>query len=185
MGLFNRNNNNRNMNSSQRNRSNTNTHGYTSPQNTYSKGRQYSQNSSQQLKDYGPYPFAINIDQATKSNTNFRTALWTGPHMQLTLMSLLPGEDIGLESHPNVDQFIRIEDGKGMLMMGKDKDAPTLQQAVSDGYAFIIPAGTWHNLTNIGQTPLKLYSIYAPPQHPFGTVHQTKAIAEEEEHPNN
>lgn len=69
-----------------------------------------------------------------------------------------------------------------MLMMGKDKDAPTLQQAMSDGYVFIVPASTWHNLTNIGQTPLKLYSIYAPPQHPFGSVHQTKAIAEEE-HP--
>ena len=182
MGLFNRYNNNRNMNSSQRNHFNTNTHGYIPPQRNYYKGRQYSQNSSQQLKDYGPYPFAINIEQATKSNNAFRTTLWTGQHMQLTLMSLLPGEDIGLERHPNVDQFIRIEQGTGMIRMGENKDTPTLQQTVSDGYAFIIPAGTWHNLTNIGQTPLKLYSIYAPPQHPFGTVHQTKAIAEKEDH---
>lgn len=182
MGLFNRNNNNRSINSSQKNHSNVNTHGYIPSQHTYYKGRQYSKNSSQQLKDYGPYPFAINIEQATKSNNAFRTALWTGQHMQLTLMSLLPGEDIGLEMHHDVDQFIRIEEGKGMLMMGENKNAPTLQQAVSEDYAFIIPAGTWHNLTNIGQTPLKLYSIYAPPQHLLGTVHQTKAIAEELEH---
>ncbi len=171
-----------NTNASQNNRSNSNHNGYSLPPRTQYKGRQYSPNSSGQLKDYGPNPFVIDIEEATENNNAFRRALWTGPSMQLTLMSLLPGEDIGLEIHPNVDQFVRIEEGKGMLMMGANKDTLTLQQPVSDGYAFIIPAGTWHNLINIGQTPLKLYSIYAPSKHPFGTVHETKAIAEQEEH---
>ncbi|MHC1746799.1 MAG: cupin domain-containing protein [Cellulosilyticaceae bacterium] len=160
---------------------NPNQQGYTFPCVNNYRGRQYSQNSSQQIKDYGPYPFAVNIEEVTKSNNAFRTVLWTGEFMQLTLMNLLPGEDIGLELHSDVDQFVRIEQGKGILMMGDSKDTPNFQQTVFDNYAFIIPAGKWHNLINIGSTPLKLYSIYAPPQHPFGTVHETKAIAEKAE----
>ncbi|WP_330597630.1 cupin domain-containing protein [Zhenhengia yiwuensis] len=136
---------------------------------------------TERLKDYGPYPFAINIEQATKSNNNFRTALWSGPYLQLTLMSLLPGEDIGLEMHSDVDQFIRLEQGQGLVMMGTHKDIPSFQQPVFADDAFIIPAGTWHNLINTGSVPLKLYSIYAPPNHPHGTVHVTKADAELEE----
>lgn len=157
--------------------------GYKVPYANGYRGRQYSRNASEKIKDYGPYPFVVNIDTITKSNNTFRTALWTGEHMQLTLMSLLPGEDIGLEMHSDLDQFIRVEEGRGLLMMGDNKDAPSFQQTVYDDYAFIIPAGTWHNLTNIGPRPLKLYSIYAPVQHPFGTVHETKAEAEAaEEH---
>ena len=139
--------------------------------------RNYSQ-PTQQIKDYGPYPFAVNIENITKSNNTFRTALWTGENMQLTLMSLMPGEDIGLERHDNLDQFIRIEQGKGLVVMGDNKTTPNFQQTVMNDYAFIIPAGKWHNLINIGNVPLKLYSIYAPVQHPFGTVHETKADAE-------
>lgn len=130
------------------------------------------------FSDYGPEPFVINIDKATKQNNTFRTALWTGEHLQLTLMSINVGEDIGLENHPNLDQFIRIEQGKGLVKMGQEKDNLNYQRRVSDGYAFIIPAGTWHNLENTGGVPLKLYSIYAPPQHPKGSVHRTKADAE-------
>lgn len=130
------------------------------------------------LTDYGPDPFVINIDQATKQNSTFRTALWTGNHLQLTLMSINPGEDIGLEIHPNVDQFLRVEQGQGLIKMGQSKDNLDFQRRVGDGYAIIIPAGTWHNLFNTGSVPLKLYSIYAPPQHPKGTVHRTKADAE-------
>lgn len=152
--------------------------GYNVPYTNHYKGRQYPSNNAQQIRDYGPYPFAVNIEDITKNNNSFRTALWTGDFLQLTLMSLLPGEDIGLEMHPDVDQFIRIEEGRGLVMMGDDKDSPNFQQTVSDDYAFIIPAGKWHNLTNTGSRPLKLYSIYAPPQHPFGTVHQTKEDAE-------
>ncbi len=130
------------------------------------------------LKDYGPNPFVVNIDEATRQNNTFRTALWTGNHLQLTLMSINAGEDIGLEMHPNVDQFIRIEEGRGLVKMGDSKDRLDFQANVCDDYAFIIPAGKWHNLINTGNVPLKVYSIYAPPQHPHGTVHATKAIAE-------
>lgn len=134
------------------------------------------------LQDYGPNPYVVDINQATLQNDTFRTALWTGSHFQITLMSLNPGEDIGLEMHPDVDQFLRIEQGEGIVQMGDKADNLTLQQKVYDDYSIVIPAGTWHNLTNTGNTDLKLYSIYAPPNHPFGTVHATKADAEAEEH---
>lgn len=135
-----------------------------------------------ELKDYGPQPFVINIDEATKQNDNYRTALWTGEHLQLTLMSIPVGGDIGLEMHPDVDQFIRIEEGQGLVQMGKKEDALDFQENVYDNYAFFIPVGTWHNLINTGREPIKLYSIYAPPQHPFGTVHVTKEDAQLQEH---
>lgn len=130
------------------------------------------------LKDYGPEPFVVNIQEATKQNNNFRTALWTGSHLQLTLMSINVGENIGLEIHPSIDQFIRIEEGQGLVKMGDRKDRLDFQEKVYDDFAIIIPAGKWHNIINTGNKPLKLYSIYAPPQHPKGTVHETKAIAE-------
>lgn len=130
------------------------------------------------LKDYGPEPFVVNIDEATKQNNTFRTALWTGTHLQLTLMSINVGENIGLEIHPDLDQFLRIEEGEGLVKMGDRKDRLYFQEKVYDDFAIIIPAGKWHNIINTGNKPLKLYSIYAPPQHPKGTVHETKAIAE-------
>lgn len=130
-----------------------------------------------ELMDYGPQPYAVNIRDAALQNNTFRTALWTGNHLQVTLMSLNPGEDIGLEIHPELDQFIRIEQGEGLVMMGDKQYNLDFQRMVHDDFAFIIPAGTWHNLINTGSVPLKLYSIYAPPQHPHGTVHTTKADA--------
>ena len=130
------------------------------------------------VTDYGPDPFVVDITKATVHNNTFRTALWTGDHLQLTLMSIPVGEDIGLEAHPDVDQFIRIEEGQGLVQMGNSRDNLYLRQPVFDDYAIVIPAGTWHNLTNTGNKPLKLYSIYAPPNHPWGTIHRTKAIAE-------
>jgi len=138
------------------------------------------ENGFEELMDYGPNPFVININEATMQNDNYRTSLWTGEHMQLTLMSLSVGEDIGLEMHPDVDQFIRIEEGQGVIQMGDREDSFNFEEMVYDDFIFIIPAGKWHNLTNIGNTPLKLYSIYAPPAHPHGTVHETKAEAEAE-----
>jgi len=133
------------------------------------------------LKDYGPKPFVVDIEEATKQNKNYRTALWTGSNMQVTVMSLQVGEDIGLELHPDVDQFLRIEQGQGVVKMGPSKDNLNFQSNVYEDFAILVPAGTWHNLTNTGNEPLKLYTIYAPPNHPFGTVHVTKtnAIAEE------
>lgn len=138
-------------------------------------------NNMLDITDYGPEPFVVNIDKATMQNQNYRTALWTGEYLQLTLMSINVGGDIGLEMHPNVDQFIRIEDGYGLIKMGSEKDKLNYQREINGNYAVVIPAGTWHNLINVGNRPLKLYSIYAPPQHPFGTIHETKRIAEEEE----
>ena len=153
-----------------------NTHRYNSP-----ASNQY---THPYIKDYGPEPFVINITKATKQNNNYRTALWTGCHLQVTLMCIRVGEDIGLEIHPDLDQFIRIEQGQGLVMMGNRRDRLNFQEKVCDDYAIVIPAGTWHNLINTGNIPLKLYSIYAPPQHPRGTVHETKADAQaaEENH---
>ena len=132
-----------------------------------------------QLKDYGGHPLVVNIDRFAKANTNFRTALWTGKHLQLTLMSIPVGTDIGVEMHPDLDQFLRIEDGCAMIMMGENEYELNYRKKVNGDYAILVPAGTWHNIINTGNRPLKIYSIYAPPQHPFGTVHKTKADAEE------
>jgi mannose-6-phosphate isomerase-like protein (cupin superfamily) len=134
------------------------------------------------LKDYGPLPLVLNIEKATRQNNTFRTALWTGNHLQLTLMSINAGEEIGVENHPNLDQFLRIEQGKGLVKMGYSCDNMNMQANVSADDAIIVPAGTWHNLINTGNIPLKLYSIYTPPQHPKGTVHRTKADAMADEH---
>lgn len=90
------------------------------------------------------------------------------------------GESIGLEIHPDTDQFLRLEQGEVLVQMGKDKNNLSFQKRVSNNFAFVVPAGTWHNLINIGNIPIKLYSIYAPPKHPRGTVHLTKADAEHE-----
>ena len=130
------------------------------------------------IRDYGGEPFVFNIDHATNMNKNFRTALWTGRDMQLTLMSIPKRGEIGVEMHDDVDQFIRVERGRAMVYMGSDQT--TLQEVgcIDGNYAILIPAGTWHNVVNIGNSPLKLYSLYAPTKHPFGTVHQTKEDAE-------
>ena len=130
-----------------------------------------------EIMDYGPEPFVVNISDLTEQNDTFRTALWTGDHLQLTLMSIDVNDDIGLESHPNVDQFLRVEDGEGIVLMGDEKDNLDFQERVYEDSAIIIPAGKWHNIINTGDTPLKVYSIYAPPQHPRGTVHETKQDA--------
>lgn len=133
------------------------------------------------FKDYGAEPFVFDIEAYTKQNNNFRTTLWTGKNMQMTLMSLKPGEEIGLEQHNELDQFIRVEEGTGTVYMGDTRDALTFQKKVEDDFAFFIPAGKWHNLVNTGDKTLKLYSIYAPVEHPHGTVHADKAAAEEAE----
>lgn len=129
------------------------------------------------VTDYGPRPIVFNIEELTKMNDNFRTTVWTGTYLQLTFMSLDPGEEIGQEIHRNLDQFIRIEEGQGVVLMGHRRDGMPYQEEIYDDTAIIIPAGTWHNLINTGKRPLKLYSIYAPPQHPKGTIHRTRQEA--------
>lgn len=138
-------------------------------------------NRHPEIRDFGPEPFIFNIDHATNMNQNFRTTLWTGDYMQLTLMSIPVGGDIGAEVHPNTDQFIRIERGCAKVYLGNSKNSMCEKACVDGNYAIIIPAGTWHNVVNVGNHPLKLYSVYAPPKHPFGTVHKTKEDAECEE----
>ncbi|WP_245843859.1 cupin domain-containing protein [Oceanobacillus rekensis] len=134
------------------------------------------------LQDYGRQSYVVNIEDAAKQNNTFRTALWTGNHLQVTLMSIGVGEDIGLEVHPTTDQFLRVEEGQGVVQMGDSRDYLDFRARIFDNYAIMVPAGKWHNLTNTGDKPLKLYTIYAPPEHPFGTVHETKADAMAAEH---
>ena len=135
-----------------------------------------------EIRDYGCEPFIFNINHATNMNKNFRTTLWTGRDMQLTLMSIPVHGDIGIEMHDDVDRFIRIESGRAKVYMGSCRNNLKEQACVDGNYAIIIPAGTWHNIVNVGNRPLKLYSLYAHPKHPFGTVHQTQADAEHEGH---
>ena len=117
------------------------------------------------------------IERATLENENFRTVLHTGEHVQLTVMQLLPGEDIGRERHPHTDQFLRIESGTGRVEFGRNEDAVDETHDVEEDWAIVVPAGVWHNVVNTGNGDLKLYSLYAPPEHPDGTVHRTKADA--------
>ncbi len=131
-----------------------------------------------EIRDYGGEPFIFNIHHATEMNKNFRTTLWTGRDMQLTLMSIPVNSDIGIEMHSDVDQFIRVESGRAKIYMGSCRNNLSEMGSVDGNYAIIIPACTWHNIVNVGNRPLKLYSLYAPPQHPFGTVHRTKEDAE-------
>ena len=134
------------------------------------------------IRDYGCEPFICNINHATSMNENFRTTLWTGRDMQFTLMSIPVCGDIGVEMHSDVDQFIRVESGHARVYMGRCRNDLQEMACVDRNYAILIPAGTWHNIVNVGGCPLKLYSLYAPPQHPFGTVHGTKEDAEHEGH---
>ncbi|MBR7100504.1 MAG: cupin domain-containing protein [Clostridia bacterium] len=124
--------------------------------------------------DLGNTPALINISKQTCKNTYFRRALWTGDFLQLTVMSIPAGGEIGLEIHGDTDQFIRIEYGIASVYMGKTKQDVQFCGKVNSDYAVLIPAGTWHNIINETNLPLKVYSIYAPPHHPTGTVHKTK-----------
>jgi mannose-6-phosphate isomerase-like protein (cupin superfamily) len=118
------------------------------------------------------------IERTTLENETYRTVIHTGEHTQLTVMRLAPGEDIGREAHPHLDQFLRIESGTGQVEFGRSEDRVDETHDVEDDWAIIVPAGVWHNVVNTGDRDLKLYSLYAPPEHPDGTVHRTKADAE-------
>jgi mannose-6-phosphate isomerase-like protein (cupin superfamily) len=122
-------------------------------------------------------PYCDNIEKLTIENVNFRRVLYTAPHSQLVLMSLLPGEEIGAETHHKVDQFFRFEAGEGKAVID-GKEYP-----LKDGTALLVPAGSEHNIINTGSKPMKLYTVYAPANHIDGRVHKTKAdaIADEED----
>lgn len=134
------------------------------------------------LKDYGNKPTVLDIEAYTTANTNFRTALWTGTNLQVTLMSIPVGGDVGLELHADIDQFLRVEEGTAKVLMGDAEDALTFAETVGEDFAIFVPAGKWHNIVNIGDKPLKIYSIYAPVEHPHGTIHKTQKEAIEAEH---
>ncbi|NLG72688.1 MAG: cupin domain-containing protein [Chloroflexi bacterium] len=120
--------------------------------------------------------FHTNIEQKSLENEYFRVVLFTAPHSQLVLMALKPGEEIGVETHDDIDQFIRVESGQGKAVLN-GKEYP-----LEDGSAVVIPAGTEHNVINTSSSEsLKLYTIYSPPEHPDGIVHKTKAEADEYE----
>ena len=112
------------------------------------------------------------IEQQTKGNSDFRRVLYTGKHLQLVLMSLKPGEEIGAEVHPDNDQFFRVDSGSGVVTIDGTNSK------ISDGFAVVVPAGARHNIKNDGDEPLKLYTLYGPPDHKDKTVHRTKADAE-------
>lgn len=124
------------------------------------------------------------IERQTLENEAFRAVVFTGEHAQLTVMRLRPGEDIGQEAHPHLDQFIRIEAGRGRVELGRTEEAVDEAHEVQDDWAIVIPAGVWHNVVNTGSDDLKLYSLYAPPEHPPETLHRAKADAEAAEHSN-
>ena len=128
--------------------------------------------------DLGNQPVVVNIDKETKCNNNYRKSIWTGEHLQVTVMSIIPGGEIGLELHENLDQFLRVEYAVASVYMGKTKPDVKFFGNANDNYAIIIPAGTWHNIINEQNIPLKMYSVYAPPKHPIGTVHKTKFEAD-------
>lgn len=120
--------------------------------------------------------YIVNIEKATKENNNFRKVLYTAKHSQLVVMSLRPKEDIGEEAHQELDQFIRIEEGEGLIVIDG------IEHRVADDFAAVIPAGARHNVINTSDRPMKLYTVYSPPEHRDGVVHQTKneAMADDE-----
>jgi mannose-6-phosphate isomerase-like protein (cupin superfamily) len=116
--------------------------------------------------------YLTNIEKKSLENEYFREVLFTGPHSQLVVMSIAPDEDIGMETHKDVDQFIRVESGIGKAILDGE------EHNLEDGSAVVIPAGTQHNIVNSSRSkPLKLYTIYSPPEHPHGTIHKNKAEA--------
>lgn len=123
--------------------------------------------------------FSADLEAQTLHNSDYRRVLYTGPHCQLVLMTLDPGQEIGLERHPHGDQFIRVEAGRGLALIDGE------EHRLFDGAAVIIPAGAQHNVINTSlDEPLRLYTVYAPPEHAAGTVHRTKEQADfEESHP--
>ncbi|MFC8502886.1 cupin domain-containing protein [Pedococcus sp. NPDC057267] len=133
------------------------------------------------MEDIGPAPQSFDLETATVENDTYRTVAWSGTYLQLTLMSIPVGEDIGLEAHPDTDQFLRLDQGRGRVQMGPARDRLDFERDVEDGWAVMVPAGTWHNITNTGDEPMRLYAVYAPVHHAAGRVHPTARDAEADE----
>lgn len=132
-------------------------------------------NKHHPFMDYGGAPLVLNLAAAAEKNQYFRQALYTGEHLQLTVMTIPVGEEIGIETHEQLDQMLRVESGTALVRVGDDEERLRDVRRIGAGYVLIVPAGTYHNILNVGREPLKLSSVYAPPAHPKGTVHKTKA----------
>ena len=133
------------------------------------------------IVDNGPQPNAFDIETATRENENYRTTAWTGKYLQVTLMSIPVGSSIGLEAHPDTDQFLRLDAGQGRCVMGRAEDELTFEQEVTDGWSVQVPAGTWHDIINTGDEPMQVYAVYAPSHHAQGIVQATAEYAEKDE----
>ncbi len=131
------------------------------------------------LKDYGPDQVELPIEKLAMLNNNYRKAIWTGNNLQITLMSLKPNEDIGLEMHGSIDQLLFVVKGRAGVYSGKTEGEVGFKNFVDSGDLITLPAGTWHNVVNKGFSNLKLISVYAPVKHPFGVEQKTKEDQEE------
>lgn len=129
------------------------------------------------IADIGPKPQSFDLEHATQDNSNYRAVAWSGRYLQLTLMSIPVAGDIGLEMHAETDQFLRLDAGRGLVEMGPSRDELTFRSEVSDGWCIMVPAGTWHNITNTGDEPMQVYAIYAPAHHAPGKIQATAAEA--------
>ena len=129
------------------------------------------------IMDIGPQPQSLDLEKSTRENTDYRSVVWSGRYLQVTLMSIPVGSDIGLEMHPETDQFLRLDAGRGRVQIGSAKDQLAFEKEVSDGWCILVPAGSWHNVTNIGDEPMQIYAIYAPAHHKPGKIHQMASDA--------
>ncbi len=133
--------------------------------------------TTDRIEDIGPQPQSFDIERATTHNEDYRSVAWSGRYLQVTLMSIPVGGDIGLEAHPETDQFLRVEAGIGRAQMGEAKDKLDFEREVCDGWCVLVPAGMWHNITNTGTEPMQVYAIYAPAHHTPNKVQSTAAVA--------
>lgn len=131
-------------------------------------------NHDQCSADEGPNPSVINIEQSAGCNMYFRKAVWTGCYAQMTLMCIPVCGNVGMEIHEDTDQFVRVEHGRGLVKMGFCQCDMECERQIGKGDVVFVPAGTWHDIVNVGRCPLKLSSVYSPAHHPKGTIQQTK-----------
>lgn len=139
--------------------------------------REASEKMNGRQRDCGPGPCVIRVEECAMTNRDFRRAVWTGCRMQMTLMCIPPCGEVGVEMHEDTDQLIRVEQGDALVVLGRGRCCMEKQSRLFQGEAVFVPAGTWHNIVNVGDCPLKLSSVYAPPHHPAGTVHHTREDA--------
>jgi mannose-6-phosphate isomerase-like protein (cupin superfamily) len=134
------------------------------------------------IEDIGPKPQLFDLEHATRENSNYRSVAWSGRYLQVTLMSIPVDGDIGLEMHAETDQFLRLDTGRGVVQMGASKDQLTVHGEVSNGWCILVPAGTWHNITNTGTEPMQVYTIYAPAHHAPEKIQKTASDAAADTH---